>query len=113
MISRSPTQVAMPIVDRWLDQAPERLHLLADALVHQQINGQAQAGAVREWRRSLAELRTATEGFDSDGIPVAIEGLLTFAAHVDATALEGDKELASLARNLGDLQADRALWSAT
>jgi hypothetical protein len=25
-ISRSPIQVAMPIVDRWLDQAPERLH---------------------------------------------------------------------------------------
>ena len=102
-ISRSPTQVAMPIVDRWLDQAPERLHLLADALVHQEINGQAQASAVREWRRSLAELRNATEGFNSDGIPVAIEGLLTLAAYIDATAFEGDEELASLARNLGDL----------
>ena len=25
---RSPTQVAMPMIDRWLDQAPERLHSL-------------------------------------------------------------------------------------
>lgn len=33
-IARSPTQVSMPIIDRWLDQAPERLHLLAEAIVH-------------------------------------------------------------------------------
>lgn len=70
----------MPIVDRWLDQAPERLHLLADALVHKTVQGDAQASAVREWRHSLAELPTATNGFNSDGIAVAIEGLLTLAA---------------------------------
>lgn len=102
-ISRSPTQVAMPIVDRWLDQAPERLHLLADALVNRRVQGQAQASAVREWRRSLAELRTATDGFNSDGIPVAIEGLLTLAAYIEATATANDEELPVLARNLGDL----------
>lgn len=102
-ISRSPTQVAMPIVDRWLDQAPERLHLLADALVHKAVQGDAQASAVREWRRSLAELRTATNGFNSDGIPVAIEGLLTLAAYIEAIATVGDAELPVLARNLGDL----------
>lgn len=102
-ISRSPTQVAMPIVDRWLDQAPERLHLLADALVHKAVQGAAQASAVREWRRSLAELRTATNGFNSDGIPVAIEGLLTLAAYIEATAVVEDEELSILARNLSDL----------
>lgn len=102
-ISRSPTQVAMPIVDRWLDQAPERLHLLADALVHKAVQGEMQAGAVREWRRSLAELRTATQGFNSDGLPVAIEGLSTLAAYIEATAAVGDDELAALARNLSDL----------
>jgi hypothetical protein len=93
----------MPIVDRWLDQAPQRLHLLADALVHKGINGDAQASAVRDWRRSLSELRTATQGFNSDGIPVAIEGLLTLAAYIEATAPAGDEELALLARNLSDL----------
>ena len=102
-ISRSPTQVAMPIVDRWLDQAPERLHLLADALVHQRIQGDAQASAIREWRRSLAELRTATQGFNADGIPVAIEGLLTLAAYIEATSTSEDDELSTLARNLSDL----------
>lgn len=102
-ISRSPTQVAMPIVDRWLDQAPERLHLLADALVHKVVQGAGQTSAVREWRRSLAELRTATNGFNSDGIPVAIEGLLTLAAYIEATAATDDEELSILARNLSDL----------
>jgi hypothetical protein len=102
-ISRSPTQVAMPSVDRWLDQAPQRLHLLADALVHKTINVGAQAHAVREWRRSLIELRTATQGFNPDGIPVAIEGLLTLAAYVEATAPASDEELRLLARNLADL----------
>jgi hypothetical protein len=53
-ISRSPTQVSMPIVDHWLDQAPEQLHLLADALVHRTIGGPLQASSVREWRRSLS-----------------------------------------------------------
>lgn len=102
-ISRSPTQVAMPIVDRWLDQAPERLHLVADALVHKRVQDGAQASAVREWRRSLTELRTATQGFNADGIPVAIEGLLTLAAYIEATSTSGDDDLSTLARNLSDL----------
>lgn len=101
-ISRSPTQVAMPIVDRWLDQAPERLHLLADALVHKRTQGDAQVSAVREWRRSLGELRNAAQGFNADGIPVAIEGLLTLAAYIEATSTSDD-ELSTLARNLSDL----------
>jgi hypothetical protein len=102
-ISKSPTQVSMPIVDRWLDQAPERLHLLADALVHKTVGGPPQASAVREWRRSLSELRSATQAFNSDGIPVAIEGLLTLAAYIEATAPASDEELRLLARNLSDL----------
>ena len=102
-ISRSPTQVAMPIVDRWLDQAPERLHLVADALVHKRTEGDLQTSAVREWRRSLAELRTATNGFNADGIPVAIEGLSTLAAYIEVTSSASDDELSALARNLSDL----------
>lgn len=101
-ISRSPTQVSMPIVDRWLDQAPERLHLLADALVRKTIGGAPQARAVSEWRRSLSELRTATRGYNSDGIPVAIEGLLRLAAYIQATGPAGDEELPQLARHLAD-----------
>jgi hypothetical protein len=101
--SRSPTQVSMPIIDRWLDQAPERLHLLADALVHRTVGGQPQAGSVQEWRRSLSELRAATQEFNPDGIPVAIEGLLILAAYIEATAPATDDELSRLARNLRDL----------
>lgn len=73
-IGRSPTQVAMPIIDRWLDQAPERLHLLTDALVHRSVRGEKQRRAVAEWRGALVELRKATNEFNGDGVPVAIEG---------------------------------------
>jgi 3',5'-cyclic AMP phosphodiesterase CpdA len=103
-ISRSPTQVAMPIVDRWLDQAPERLHLLAGALLHPTLAvTPRQAGTAREWRRSLAELRAATDAFNADGIPVAVEGLLTLSAYLEATVPSDDEELKDLARTLGDL----------
>ena len=112
-ISRSPTQVAMPIVDRWLDQAPARLHLLADALVHQRIQGHEQSEAVGNWHRSLGELRAATNAFNTDGIPVAIEGLATLAAYLEATALETDEPLRALARALADLAHLNASFEAS
>ncbi|HWT30352.1 MAG TPA: hypothetical protein VN240_04915, partial [Propylenella sp.] len=102
-ISRSPTQVAMPIIDRWLDQAPERLHLLADAMVHKRVDTPQHVSAVRDWRRSLAELRNATDSYNSDGIPVAIEGLLALAGYIEATGSGADDELVQVARTLGDL----------
>ncbi|MGY4172645.1 metallophosphoesterase [Bradyrhizobium sp. USDA 4529] len=99
-IARSPTQVAMPIVDRWLDQLPERLHLLADALVHRQIRGRVQEKAVAGWRSALAELRAATEGFNPDGVPLAIEGLSTLAAYIQASAAPEDDEVLGMAQRL-------------
>ncbi|WP_338832611.1 metallophosphoesterase [Bradyrhizobium sp. 27S5] len=125
-IARSPTQVAMPIVDRWLDQIPERLHLLADALVHRQIGGEAQKKAVVGWRSALAELRGATDGFNPDGVPLAIEGLATLAAYIQASAAPTDDEVLGMARRLRELAdhnqqyertkreaSDHARWSQT
>jgi thymidylate synthase len=47
-ISKSPTQVAMPVIDRRLDQAPQRLHLLAGALVHAKARPGLQEQTVRD-----------------------------------------------------------------
>ena len=44
-IARSPTQVAMPLIDRLLDQAPERLHLIADALARKSVRSERQKAA--------------------------------------------------------------------
>ncbi|MGY4617649.1 hypothetical protein ACVWZ4_002876 [Bradyrhizobium sp. USDA 4472] len=125
-IARSPTQVAMPIVDRWLDQIPERLHLLADALVHRQVRGGAQEKAVAGWRSALAELRAATDAFNPDGVPLAIEGLATLAAYIQASAALEDDEVLAMASRLRELAdhnqqyertkreaSDHARWSQT
>lgn len=66
-ISVSPTQVSMPIVDRWLDQAPERLPLLVDALLHRVPIEGRHGQAIRDWRRSLTDLRSAISAFNPDG----------------------------------------------
>ncbi len=102
-ISRSPTQVSMPIIDRWLDQAPERLHLLANAFVHGEGIKAQHAPVIADWRRSLTELRSSAEHYNGDGIPVAIEGLSMLAAYIEASSGAEDRELRSLAHDLGDL----------
>lgn len=81
--SRSPTQVAMPIIDRWLDQAPERLHLLANALAHADVRDGPQRDAVRGWERALADLEAAATVYNPDGLPIAIEGLKLLASYLE------------------------------
>jgi len=104
-ISRSPTQVAMPIIDRWLDQAPERLHLLASALLHRSARPGAQQQAVRDWRRCLADLHQAATEFNPDGMPVAIEGLETLALYLEVASDDDDTELKTMAQSLRNLAA--------
>lgn len=72
--SRSPTQVAMPIVDRWLDQAPERLHALANALVQKGARNDKERAALAGWGRCLTELEDVAKNYNPDGVPVAVEG---------------------------------------
>lgn len=102
-ISPSPTQVAMPIVDRWLDQAPERLPLLVDVLLRRARVEGRHAHALRDWRRSLAELKLATGSFNPDGIPVAIEGLRTLSVYLDAISPIDNHDLKSFAQRLRSL----------
>jgi 3',5'-cyclic AMP phosphodiesterase CpdA len=83
--SRSPTQVAMPIIDRWLDEAPERLYLLADALIHRQVRVGAQRDAVLGWEHGLADLKATAEEYNPDGVPIAIEGLRVLASYLEAS----------------------------
>lgn len=102
-IARSPTQVSMPIIDRWLDQAPERHHLLAEAIVHDHGAKAQHASVIADWRRSLSELRNAAEHYNGDGIPVAIEGLSMLAAYIQVSASPEDQGLRSLADDLANL----------
>lgn len=73
--ARAPTHVAMPVVDRWLDQAPEKYFILASALLSEQAMAAEASKVLREWIEALDELRVAAVEPSPDGGPVvAIEG---------------------------------------
>lgn len=97
--SRSPTQVAMPIVDRWLDQAPERLHALANALVQRGPRSEKERLAVEGWRRCLTELEDVANNYNPDGVPVAVEGLEVLASYMQIS-VDDDTELGHFVREL-------------
>ncbi|MER8389488.1 hypothetical protein [Mesorhizobium sp. M0965] len=103
--SRSPTQVAMPIVDRWLDQAPERLHALANALVLKGARNEKERIALEGWARCLVELEDVAKNYNPDGVPVAVEGLEVLASYVQIN-IEGDAKLTGLVRELTRLAED-------
>jgi hypothetical protein len=112
-ISRSPTQVAMPIIDRWLDQAPEKLHLLATVLLNRAIHSLERQQAVRDWERTLADLEASIRTFNSDGVPIAIEGLDTLAAYIEVAAEPNDLEAKVFARRLRDLSKANQLFESS
>ncbi|MGE0281000.1 MAG: metallophosphoesterase [Rhizobiaceae bacterium] len=103
--SRSPTQVAMPIVDRWLDQAPERLHALANALVQRGPRSEKERLAVEGWRRCLTELEDVANNYNPDGVPVAVEGLEVLASYMQIN-VDDDTELGHFVRELTRLAED-------
>lgn len=102
-ISKSPSQVAMPIIDRWLDQAPGRLHLLANVFRDRNAGTTQRREAVRDWERSLSDLRQATQAFNPDRMAVPIEGLEMLAEYLEVARDEKDGELASLANTMRNL----------
>jgi hypothetical protein len=110
--SRSPTQVAMPIIDRWLDQAPERLYLLADALTHRRARAGLQREAALGWQRTLADLAATAGEFNPDGVPIAIEGLKVLASYLDASDTSGDAGLGNLVRVLQRLARHNEAYEA-
>lgn len=103
-IARSPTQVAMPIIDRLLDQAPAKLHLLADALARGIVRSDRQRAAVADLREALGELRSAANAvYSNDGISVAIEGLRALADYLSVGADAADADAATIVVKLRDL----------
>ncbi|RYG87563.1 MAG: hypothetical protein EON59_07050 [Alphaproteobacteria bacterium] len=86
--SRTPTQVAMPIVDRWLDQAPQKLHALANAIAEGGPRTDAERSALIGWELCLRELEAVTKDFNPDGVPVPVEGLEVLAIFLDAADRE-------------------------
>jgi 3',5'-cyclic AMP phosphodiesterase CpdA len=108
--SRYPTQVAMPIIDRWLDQAPERLHILANAMVHCSVKDGAQHDAVRDWERTLSDLEATATDYNPDGIAIPIEGVRMLASYLKVIDDGTDPTLTDLTRALERLARENAQY---
>lgn len=102
--ARSPTHVAMPIIDRWLDQAPQKLYALAASLARGSLVSDLEKSISAQWLSALKDLKTAASDPDADGGAVAaIEGLNTLAKYLETSQGPKHKECASLARALQNL----------
>lgn len=88
-IGKSPTQVAMPVIDRWLDQHPERLHVLANCFLGNPSGTEADSLVKRQWMQTIDDLEAATQVFNPDGVPIPIDGLEVLAANLGASAPQG------------------------
>lgn len=108
---KSPTQVAMPVIDRWLDQYPERLYVLANSLLGAGGDLPLRSRVLREWFQTLDDLKEATERFNPDGVPIAIEGLQALASYLKASDASGDA--AELLNALNGLITANRAYSAT
>jgi hypothetical protein len=84
--SPSPAQVSMPTIDRWLDQAPQRLYQLALMLTGRLPVSASSHAAVDGWNQTLAELTASMAEYNPDGVPVPLEGLETLHAYLRASA---------------------------
>lgn len=78
----APTQAIVPIVDRWADHSPETLHILANVLCQRTQNTGRQKGILKEWMLFLRAQILATEQWNPDGMPVALEGLQTLVSYL-------------------------------
>lgn len=109
--ARSPTHVAMPVIDRWLDQAPQKLYALAASLARGALVSDLEKSISEEWLSALKDLKTAASNPDADGGAVAaIEGLNTLAKYLETSPGPKYKECASLAgalKNLASLGGDQ------
>jgi 3',5'-cyclic AMP phosphodiesterase CpdA len=89
-IGRSPTQVAMPAIDRWLDQHPERIHVLANCFLGKGPGGEVEGVVRRQWAQMLDDLEAATLAFNPDGVPVPIDGLTKLSSYISAETPRDD-----------------------
>jgi 3',5'-cyclic AMP phosphodiesterase CpdA len=106
--ARTPTHVAMPVIDRWLDQAPEKLYVLAVALTRGSLQHAFERSVAEQWMNALDELRLSARQQDSDGgAVVAIDGPKLLAKFLEANGVSPlIKTLANDLRELAERGGD-------
>ncbi|CAN7596618.1 hypothetical protein [Variovorax paradoxus] len=103
-LARSPTHVAMPAIDRWLDQTPEKYFVLASALLSDTPMPAIGQKVLHEWIAALDELTEAATAPTPDGGPVvAIEGPIRLAKYLRSGSGPRADECTRLAENLEEI----------
>lgn len=104
---QGPGQVAVPIFDRWLDQSPEKLFMLALTLVGDNRDAPKQGLLLREWLRSLDDIERAAAAANIDGLLIPAEGMKMLTTYLEMMSPEpAQSMLLQTLRNL--LAANRA-----
>ncbi|MEV5057877.1 metallophosphoesterase [Agrobacterium radiobacter] len=119
---QGPGQVSVPVFDRWVDQSPEKLFMLALTLSGDTRDEPFQRLLLQEWVRSLNDIKEASSAPDTDGVLIPAEGLRTLVKYLSMIAREGDRSgLVQQLQNLlmvnqhfqlsRKLEPDRQAWS--
>lgn len=88
---KAPGQVHVPIFDRWLDQAPQNLFLLASLLVGSLREHSRATELIDQWRQALDDFLVVARAPNTDGSPISSQGLKSLADYI--AALCGDGEM--------------------
>ncbi|WP_447916449.1 metallophosphoesterase [Delftia acidovorans] len=99
-LARSPTHVAMPAIDRWLDQTPEKYFVLASAFLNQSPFSSQAREVYDEWIAALGELKETLNNPGDGGPVVAIEGPRRLAKYLTTGNGSRSEECAKLAKTL-------------
>ncbi|RQZ80333.1 hypothetical protein DF058_35015 [Burkholderia cenocepacia] len=103
-LARSPTHVAMPVIDRWLDQTPEKYFVLASALLNKQAMTDNARKVLREWVAALDDLAETAIAKTHDGGPVvAIEGPARLASYLNTGVGPDADACVDLAEDLAEI----------
>lgn len=86
---KAPGQVHVPILDRWLDQAPENIFLLACLLVGQIKDHPQEKVLFDQWRQSLNDLTSVARARSADGSPISSQGLKALRNYIIALCPDG------------------------
>jgi len=72
---RTPTQVAVPLIDQWLDTHPERIPMMSRAVAGCQATTKCADSGMKYLKQCLDDIYMSTATKQEDGNPIAIDGL--------------------------------------
>lgn len=96
----SPTQVAVPLIDQWIDNNPGKIAAMAHAVL---CPNSDKSGYLIQWNKCFDNILSATREYTDEGIPVAIEGLSHLKSLLNEFSDKSNKDHIKLIEEIGSL----------